>query len=82
MLQLSCMSSLLNRDYINPTDRRPMVAGRLGPSRPSLPDFECVVGRWKKYNYSVIISFSSADSFEVLVIGLASADRRPTSNEK
>ena len=31
----------------------------------------------KKYNYSVIF-FSSADSFEVLVISLASADRRPT----
>ena len=40
-----------------------------------------------KNSYSVIL-FSSADSFEVLVSGLTSADRRPTidnrptSNEK
>ena len=88
--------SFINRDYINPTDGRPMVSGANQPivgrlSADSRPIFcpileEKNVGRRKK-PYSIIL-FSSADSFEVLVSGLTSADRRPTidnrptSNEK
>ena len=71
----------LNRDYINPIDRRPIVSRA---NRPTVGRYfarfrKKSVGRWIFfYNYSVIISFPSADSFGVFVIGLAAADRRPT----
>ena len=78
--------SFINRDYINPTDRRPMVSG---PNRP-------IVGRLSAVSRTIfcpimkgkmsadekettqLCFFSSANSFEVLVRGLTSADRRST----
>ena len=77
-----------NRDYINPTDRRPMVSKANRPivghlsadSRPIFcPILEEKTCRPKEKNKTnQLYLFSSADSFEVWVIGLASADRRPT----
>ena len=66
------IQSFINRDYINPTDRRPMVSGAI-----FCPILETKMSADGKKTTQLYF-FSSADSYEVSVSGLTSADRRPT----
>ena len=58
--------SFINRDYIKPTDSRPIFC-------PILEKKMSADGK-----KTTVIFLSSVDIFEVLVIGLTSVDRRPT----